>query len=80
MQKCPTCGIEIDITRNLSGKLSKPGDVNICYRCGALLTHLNTGLVRAFDKEEVRRIQADEPVTFAMLRDKQKQLFPGIFM
>ena len=77
MQKCPTCGNEIDVTRNLSGKIATEGDFNICYKCGAFLTHLNNGLVRSFDKEEVRRLRSDEPATYAILDERRSRMFPG---
>jgi hypothetical protein len=76
-QKCPTCDSGIEVGRNLGGKIASEGDFNICRRCGAFLTYLNTGKVRAFDKEELRRLKADDPAVYAWLDEQRLFMFPG---
>jgi len=65
---CPKCSQRIYVGRTLRGKIPVEGDVNICEFCGSFLTYLNDGKVRAFDKEELRRLEADDPMTWAYLQ------------
>jgi hypothetical protein len=74
MNNCPLCGREVDLSRNLSGKIPVEGDTNICYKCGGYLTYGNNGQWRAYSKEECRRLKADDPATFAFLEERKKQM------
>ncbi len=73
VQQCPKCAILQDVSRNMSGKLAVPGDVFICPSCGGILSFTLTLSVRSFTSEEIRRLEADDPMTYAHIKDKSDQ-------
>lgn len=74
MSVCPMCG-GTDGTGNITFKgKPKEGDVCICLGCAAFLRYKNDMTFEAFSKEQMRRIQADDPMTYAVMTDARNRI------
>lgn len=73
---CPTCKSLISVDFNLTGKgIIKEGDVVFCESDNQFLICQNDRKLRRFTDEEIRRMKADDPLTYDFLvqaRDKIK--------
>jgi len=70
MSLCPECGTEIDASTSVTRpKRPRPGDLSVCFKCGALLTYNADLSVRALPPEEFAALPAETQVTLIGTRE-----------
>ena len=73
--KCPICKDKVTGVASDDGQKPIEGDLSVCANCGGYLIFQNDLTVRALDKEQLRRIEADDPMMWAEMQRIREQVF-----